>query len=159
MKADMKPTLLVSGASGLLGSELITQILENDKYKVIALTSKKETLTQMFEGNPNLKVLHIDNWVINLGLNNQIDTLINCAFPRSSKPEELAKGLLFTENIIKGAIDIGVKKVINISSQSVYSQKSKSTTNEASSVAPESLYGMAKYSSERIVATLCENHS
>lgn len=150
-------TVLVSGASGFLGHELITQLLGDNCYKVIALTSKKRELAKEFEGKSNLEVLHVDNWFNDINNYGPIDTFVNCAFPRSSDPEQLAKGLVFTENIIKKALELKVKNIINISSQSVYSQKSKSLTTETANVVPESLYGMAKYASERLVASICEN--
>src|SRR5699024_9463764 len=56
----------------------------------------------------------------------------------------------------KKAIRCGIKNIVNISSQSVYSQKEKDITDESSEIAPESLYGMAKFASERIVASICE---
>src|SRR5699024_1506086 len=65
----------------------------------------------------------------------------------------------FTENIIRKCVDLGVQNIINISSQSVYSQKEKATINERGMVSPESLYGMAKYSSERIVHSICARES
>src|SRR5699024_7081694 len=46
--------------------------------------------------------------------------------------------------------------IINISSQSVYTQKDKPLVTEESFVKPESLYGMTKYACERIVTLICE---
>lgn len=148
-------TVLVSGASGLLGNELVNQLLNDSNYKVIALTSQVDKLAKQYN-HENLLVLHIDDWIDTIDSNVEIDAFINCAFPRSSKPDQLAKGLVFTENIIKDTVSLGVKSIINISSQSVYSQKEKTVTDESLTVAPESLYGMAKYASERIVHTICE---
>src|SRR5699024_2823188 len=91
--------------------------------------------------------------------NEQVDILINCAFPRSSKPEELALGIPFTEQLIKDSIDFGIQNIINISSQSVYTQKDKEDVTEESNVQPESLYGMTKFACERVVALLCEKHN
>lgn len=151
------PIILVSGASGFLGHELVTQLLEDDYFKVIAITSKNKELAKDFGGKSNLKALHIDNWSDEIDQDTAIETFVNCAFPRSSDPEKLAKGLVFTEKIIKDALKLNVKNIINISSQSVYSQKSKSLTDETANVVPESLYGMAKYASERLVESICEN--
>ena len=150
-------TILVSGASGFLGSELVRQLLNERGFKVIAMSSRKEVLHTKFGNNSNLKVVSPDNWINEINQKIQIDVLVNCAFPRTSEAEQLAKGLIFTESLIKDSINLGIKKVINISSQSVYSQKAKSTANENSPVIPDSFYGMTKFSSERIVATICEN--
>src|SRR5699024_4975304 len=90
--------------------------------------------------------------------NIKVDTLINCAFPRTSKPEELAQGIPFTERLITDSINFGIENIINISSQSVYTQKQKEDVTEKSAVQPESLYGMTKYACERVVSILCETN-
>lgn len=150
-------TILVSGASGFLGSELLKQLIEDGNYNVIAISSKKESLITKFGSSPQFKVIRREDWKNEIDQDIKIDILVNCAFPRSSDPEQLAKGLVYTENLIRESIDLNIKKIINISSQSVYSQKEKSLADEKTPIIPESLYGMTKYSSERIIAVLCEN--
>src|SRR5699024_3411692 len=150
MNNNTSKTILVSGASGLLGNELVNQLLNERNYKIIALTSQKHKLVDQFNGK-NILVLQINDWVEEIDSDVKIDTFINCAFPRSSDPGQLAQGLKFTENIISDAVSLNVKSIINISSQSVYSQKEKAVIDESLTVAPESLYGMAKYACERIV--------
>lgn len=151
-----KKTILVSGASGFLGKELVRQLLENN-YQTIALSSKPDKLIDTFANSSNLNVLNIDNWNKKVDKNVDINIFINCAFPRSSNPDQLAEGLDFTKKLIEDAIDFGIYNIVNISSQSVYSQKDKSAPDEKSLVAPESLYGMAKYASEKIIEAICEN--
>ncbi|TPE68979.1 NAD-dependent epimerase/dehydratase family protein [Halalkalibacterium halodurans] len=156
MKGNL-PIVVVSGAGGFLGRELVKQLLERGSFSVIAMSSKKELVAEEFCSHPNLLTVDINNWKQEVGKNLNLDVLINCAFPRTSEPEQLAKGLLFTENLIKDSIELNVKKIINISSQSVYSQKEKMSTDENAPVIPESFYGMTKYASERIIAAMCEN--
>lgn len=151
-----KKTVLVSGASGFLGKELISQLL-NGNYPTIALTSNPEELKKTFNNKGNLTIININKWTDLLDDNGKIDVLINCAFPRNLEPEQLAAGLDFTENLIKDAIKKDITNIVNISSQSVYSQKNKSTPDELSIVAPQTLYGLAKYASEKIVSIICEN--
>lgn len=152
----MNKTILISGASGLLGNELVNQLLNTTSYNVVALTSQRKKLKKQYR-DERLTVLHVENWEYNIDSKLKIDTFINCAFPRSSDPEQLAQGLVFTEKIVKKATRLNTKSIINISSQSVYSQKEKEITNESLTVAPESLYGMTKYASERIVKSICES--
>lgn len=156
MKLKNGFTVLVTGAGGFLGKELVKQLLEDKSINIVAITSNVERLTKDFGEVPNLNVLHTEHWVDRI---ENADILINCAFPRTSNPKLLAEGILFTENVIKNAVKINIKSIINISSQSVYSQKEKTTINESATVSPESLYGMTKYACERIVSMLCEiNH-
>lgn len=154
-----KKTVLITGSSGLLGSEIINQLLGEENFNVIGMTSKVEQLTEKYS-DVNLKVVSNKDWVRKLDESNeQVDILINCAFPRSSNPEELALGIPFTEQLIKDSIDFGIQNIINISSQSVYTQKDKENVTEQSNIQPESLYGMTKFACERIVALLCEEHN
>lgn len=148
--------VLVSGASGFLGKELVSQLLEQTDYRVIALTSNKDKLQRVLGKKPNLLILNTFTWRKEI-TEVHVDVLVNCAFPRSSDSEKLAEGLDFTEKFIREALDFNIHKIINISSQSVYSQKEKSSTDESSTVRPESIYGMTKYATEKIVSSLCES--
>lgn len=153
----IKKTVLVSGASGFLGKQLIKQLIESKNYYIVGLTSRPDALINTFESRSDFTVLNVNNWTEKI--EKDLDILINCAFPRSSDPRQLAVGLDFTEKLIKDAINFNIHSIINISSQSVYSQKDKSSPDETADVAPESLYGMAKYAAEKLVASLCEGSS
>src|SRR5690625_2781443 len=102
MSNAMNKTVLISGASGLLGNELVNQLLNNTNHHVIALTSQVEYLKKQLNQR-NIMILDIKNWDQHVG-NTEIDTFINCAFPRSSDPAQLAIGLTFTEENVKKAI-------------------------------------------------------
>lgn len=158
-KQGSKKTVLITGSGGLLGTELIEQLLDGDNWQVIAMTSNVNNVVNKFN-NDKLLVVSNDSWIEQLSNRNiKVDILINCAFPRSSKPEELAQGIPFTERIITDSIDFGIENIINISTQSVYTQKQKEDVTEKSAVQPESLYGMTKYACERVVSILCETNN
>jgi len=151
-----KKKILVTGASGFLGNELIKQLLNEGDFHVIAMTSKVNELKEKYTNN-YITVVSSQTWKSKLKEDSMhVDILINCAFPRSSDPEVLALGIPFTEQLIKDSIDFGIKNIINISSQSVYTQKDKEDVTEQSNVQPESLYGMSKFACERVVTILSE---
>lgn len=155
MSIAKQRTILVTGASGLLGSELVKQLLFLGNVNIIAITSQEET----YKTESRVRVMSNAMFFSNKTLKNEIDFVINCAFPRSSNPNELAEGILFTEDALRKFKELNVKNIINISSQSVYSQIETEYVTEKSSVSPESLYGMTKYACERIVSIFCtENH-
>lgn len=146
---------MVTGASGFLGNELVNQLLQEDNIRVVAVTSKPEIIKEKYD-SLNLITLNTDGWRKSLSEN--IDVIINCAFPRTSKPEELVKGILFTEKLVKYSNELNIKSIINISSQSVYTQKEKTKTDENAFISPETLYGMAKYACERLIESLCKEN-
>src|SRR5699024_635645 len=137
-KNESEKTVLITGSGGLLGSELIKQLLNDSNWHVIAMTSNVHNVVNNFNNN-ELLVVRNDSWMEQLSNKNiKVDTMINCAFPRSSKPEELAQGIPFTEKLITDSINFGIENIINISSQSVYTQKQKEDVTEQSTVQPES---------------------
>lgn len=150
-------TVLVTGANGFLGRELIQELLSKSNINVVAMTSNKEVLISKFGEITNLKVIDSNEYFIEEMSNSDIDVLVNCAFPRTSKSNELTDAMIYTEKLIKKSFELNVKKVINISSQSVYSQKSLKIPTEDSKVEPDSFYGLTKFSCERIVSMLCQS--
>src|SRR5699024_5982549 len=104
-----KQTVMISGAGGLLGTELIKQLILNDKFNIVAMSSQKEKLLEKYSQS-KVKVVSNDYWVKELE-DIQVDVLINCAFPRSSKPEELAEGIPFTEKIVSESSNYGIKSI------------------------------------------------
>lgn len=145
--------ILISGAGGFLGSHLIQQLLEKDKDKVLAFTSKPDKLMDRFNNHRNLTTYANKEDVPF----KEVDLLINCAFARTSDGLQLASSLDFTNEFISYAADHVVGGIINISSQSVYSQKREEEATEETEICPESLYGVTKYATEILISNICEN--
>lgn len=148
-------TVMVTGAGGFLGNELVNNLLQENNIKVIAVTSKPELIKDKYSSF-NLITLNTNEW--EKSLSEKIDIIVNCAFPRTSIPSELVKGILFAEKLVKYSNELNIGSIINISSQSVYTQKEKARTDENALISPETLYGMAKYACERLVESLCKEN-
>lgn len=157
---DNRKTILISGSGGLLGKELVQQLMNSKEFRVVAMTSQVDALKRQYKNSKHVYIVSNDSCFDELKeAKIKVDYFLNCAFPRSSKPEELAQGIPFTEQIIEKSIQYGIKNIINISSQSVYSQKKEHDATEETHVQPENLYGMTKFACERIVAILCKKHA
>lgn len=137
--------ILITGASGLLGTELIRQLLPT-KNKIHALTSKPENLAANC-GN-DISIHSINEWRDGMLSMSEINTVIHCAFARAHKGGgKIAEGLLFTSEVFNEIKNQGIKTLINISTQEVYG-KADTPWIEALKVNPSTVYGTMKYFSE-----------
>lgn len=151
--------LLITGATGFLGRNLITELLNQDAgFTIIALVrdiKKAELLlpkkVQVFD--------EVDLETGKLSFGN-IDILLHLGFARPHKSHlEIAQSLAFTGKIFRRAIANQVSNIINISSQSVYGQTSLPLwSEEKTKVAPNSPYSFAKYSSEIMLSEISHQH-
>ncbi|MDP3387191.1 MAG: NAD(P)-dependent oxidoreductase [Eubacteriales bacterium] len=153
MKVDAK-TILISGAGGFLGGELIKQLGNNPNYNILALTSNKSKLKMRFKEIKNISYISVNDWNDGTFVWKSVDVLIHCAFTIKSDNELLATSLEFTKKIFEDAKKHKVSSVINMSSKSVYGTKSKPLWMESLQVSPENSYALAKYASEIIADTV-----
>lgn len=147
--------LIVTGAGGFLGREIIRQLTKNNKNFVYALTSQVEQMQNEYSNKSNVMVCKKESLIEEDCLLKNADILINCAFPRGTDGEQLADGLEYIRGSVGAATKNGVKAIINISSQSVYSQKRTFSASEISSVDLESPYAVGKYATELLIKTIC----
>lgn len=142
--------ILITGAGGFLGTELIRQLKETT-HTVFALSSDTRKITTMF--GKQVAVFNIEQWQNGILPMEKIDVVINCAFTRTSKGSELAKSLRFSKDIFSSALQFNCN-VINISSRSVYGENLDIPWSEHTTVHPNSLYALAKYSSELLLESI-----
>ena len=147
--------IAVTGAGGFLGTELLRQMSERKDITVYAFTFDFERNRETYISSDN--IITLDNSEASAYDYSDIDVLINCAFPRNVSDDTFAKGLDFIQAVIEKAVSDKVGSVINISSQSVYSQVRKEPASEKDSVILESKYAVGKYCSELFVNTVCRN--
>lgn len=143
--------ILVTGATGFLGQYLMKELLQKDDFSVIAIGGRPEDKVNPLPEHPRLKCYHLEElFTVSY---EKIETVINCAFARSNDATLLAQALDFTERLIKRLETLGVKSVVNLSSQGVYKRLSVGDLSiEESPVEPIDLYSMAKYATEKMFA-------
>lgn len=145
----MLKTILVTGASGFLGHFVVKELLDNSQINVIAIGGRPEDKVNPLPNSPRLAFYTLDKlFSENFA---DVETVINCAFARSNDAKLLAAAVDFTEKAIIRFIELGVKSVINISTQGVYERLPKEElSNEESPILPIDLYSIVKYSVEKM---------
>ncbi len=145
----MKRGLLLTGAGGMLGQELMKQLSEHQEYIIYALTSNPEFIVKHF---PFCKIVAREAYEEVLS-SYPIDTVLHCAFSRSMEEKCLQDSINYTSELFYTAKNHNVPHLINISSRSVYGQISQLPWNEDMRPEPNSPYAHAKYKTEQIVSS------
>ena len=141
--------VLVTGASGLLGSHVVKHLLEQDCHIIVSILPEEKSTYQPLEGVE--VILNDDIFIGNLP---HISSVINCAFARSNQANDLASAIVFTQKLIEGFKVANVGSVINISSQGVYKRLPIGELSaEDSPIEPIDLYSMAKFAVEKTFET------
>lgn len=149
--------IILTGAGGFLGRGLLER-LRDAETEVCALTSQAEDLALRFQGSGNLSFLPGDALLTGALRISQGDILVNCAFPRLASGAPFAQGLRYLRDSLRAAANQGVGGVINISSQSVYSQVRECAATEETEAAPENMYAVGKYAAELMTESVCAGH-
>lgn len=147
--------VVVTGATGFLGSNLIEELKDQDEYYVYAFSSRGEEM-QKINKSRNIHFFYKDAFFSeDLSEILKDAFIINCAFPRHSTGTGMADGLRYIHNVFNMSRIIGTKAIINISSQSVYSQKRNELATERTQVCLESPYAVGKFATEFMLEDAC----
>ena len=142
-------TVLITGATGFLGYRLVGELLKNGSTEIVAIGGRPEDKAVFHPANDRLRYCFLDEFFSeSYGC---IDTVINCAFPRSNDFAVISDALGFTERVISRLEELRVKSLINISSQGVYKRlEVGSLSTEDSPIQPIDSYSLAKYAVEKM---------
>lgn len=156
--------ILLSGASGFLGSHLAKDLSTNN-YKIIALVRKDSDLSRFNEfKNDNLVFVNIDSKNFELELAQyQPGHLIHTAWHGVSAKERddwqiQVENVSITTQLLILASKLRISNFISFGSQAEYGNFSGRITEDAI-CNPVSAYGAAKLATLSIVRSFCELHS
>jgi len=149
-----RKTVLITGACGYLGQNIIKQLISDDDFELWIFDLNKAQLKDTFFGKDDnvFDKSDLKNGKIQLG---NVDILLHLGFARSHcSDEQVADSLKFTAELFTRAAAHHVPAIINISSQSVYPTISKQLRNENDPVSPPNAYAQAKYAGELFLNSL-----
>ena len=124
----MYETVLVTGATGLIGSNLIKYLLDNN-YKVIGFVRNIEKAKKKLPQNDNLSFV-VGDITEPINIPNEVDYIVHGASNTSSKafidePVEIINtALKGTQNMLELAKEKKVKSIVYLSSMEVYGSPS-----------------------------------
>ena len=128
-------TILVTGATGLIGSALVKSLAVRNDANIIAAVRNIEAAQAMFADMSNVQVI---NWDVSRGLaySGEIDTIVHAAAPTSSRdfvehPVEVIDAIVDgTRNVLEAARRKAVKSMVFLSTMEVYGSPSVDNVTE-----------------------------
>ncbi len=146
--------VLITGASGLLGSSLISKLYEKEDIEVIAILGRPEDKVNLFPQRKNISVYPCSQlFTTNFG---HIDTIIHTAFSRGENLQGLTASIDFTERVIELVNEQDIDSLLNISTQGLYQGlKPGEKVTEEGPIGPNTAYGLAKWAVENMIKVGC----
>ena len=144
--------LVISGAGGFLGHEIIERNSLLDNVDILAITSKPNQILD----NKNVSVIMTDEFLAGKAQLQENDLFIHCLFPMNADAEQLADGIDKAKKMIKIAGEGGVRSFINISSQRVYGSKRDHPAKESDLLSPQTAYAQGKLECENFCGSILE---
>ncbi len=160
-------SVLITGADGFLGSKITHKILGETSFDVIGLTLSMDLAEGMLarEGLKDEKrIKFITNDAFLRGDHPDMDVYgaVHLAFSRRMCPAaDIASSIRFASRVFHALKDMGVDRIINMSSQGVYGNTDQIRT-EDTPPAPSTQYTMAKYAAEVLFDDIlkdCPHHT
>ncbi|MCP4440364.1 MAG: NAD-dependent epimerase/dehydratase family protein [Aureispira sp.] len=154
-----KLSILATGATGFLGGRLVESLSKSGNYNIIATgrnTHKGKPLEQF--ANVTFKAADLSNATDVQKLCKDIDVVVHSAALSSlwgKRQDFYDANVLATQNIVDACRAQGVKRLVHISTPSIYPQHlGQHLYNVEETFIPKtfiSIYGETKYESEKVV--------
>lgn len=122
--------IIITGSGGVLGRALSDELKAHGSH-IVSLHHSAEELEAVLKE-----------------YGESITGIVHCAFSRKNDPIELTRSLDFTGRVFTLSKMYRIRRVVNISSQSVYSASKEDIWDEGTEAAPGGMYEMAKYATE-----------
>ncbi len=147
--------IAITGATGFLGKYLVNHLYYLG-YDIRILARQEEQAATCFDFKADIFITDYSYESLLKGLSS-CNTIIHMAaqtMQRSTHPLKItdfyAVNVEITENILRAANNCEIKKICNISSNSVYSAANQIPFKESEQAIPANVYGLSKLFSEKI---------
>lgn len=149
--------IVITGAGGLVATELVFKLLRESDCKLFLLSTHKEKIQHRYQNCGYVKCFTLEEFSdYSKGMDLSFDICIHTAFARTSDGIELVESISYQRKLITLLKQIGVKHFVNISSQSVYGKRTAPLWKEDDPLDPDYLYAFGKYTSEVVTELMLE---
>ena len=151
---DFMKTILITGATGFLGHNLIEEIIKISDVKVVAILGRPEDKANALPQSERVVVIPCSAlFTTDFG---HVDALIHTAFSRGDNLPGLTASITLTERIIELVNKQDIDSVVNISTQGLYKGlRPNEKVSEEGTVEPNTAYGLAKWAVENMLKLGC----
>lgn len=148
----MKKNIIITGASGLVATQLTLDLLNNTNHFLYLVSTNPTALKERYAGfAKRIKCCSLDSFSDYAKTSGErFDACVNAGFARSSLGRPLVDSLEFTYKLVALIKELGVGKFLNISSQSVYGKETEPLWTEQTPLDPDYMYALGKYNTELI---------
>ncbi|MCF7916794.1 MAG: NAD(P)-dependent oxidoreductase [Candidatus Omnitrophica bacterium] len=153
-KKGKKKTILVTGATGFIGRHLVDRLIQLDNYSIVAISRFSKKAKKLKDENIKAIKADISKWeelkeLVKL----PIDIIIHCAAAVEAKKKKVLDktNIVGTENICKLGVELGVEKLIYLSSVAVVSGNKQVPLTENLPYLATNVYGQSKLEAEKKV--------
>ena len=142
--------VLITGANGMVGKEIVYLLSKVKKYKLFLFTNKR-----VKKGKKKIKLFYQD-LAKPINYKFRIDAIIHCASKNplsklgNSSRNIYSTNIKITKNLIKFSNENSVKKIIFFSAMDVYGSIKKKVLFEDQKPLTPNLYGKSKTFSEKL---------
>jgi len=148
----MTKNIIITGASGLVATQLTLDLLEKTSYNIILLSTNPAKLKGRYSDYSKrvkcFTLAEFSDYVTRP--DESFYACVNAGFARSSLGRPLVESLEYTYKLVTLVKELHITKFINISSQSVYGKDTVPLWTEQTPLAPDYMYALGKYQTEQI---------
>ncbi|MDP4289956.1 MAG: NAD-dependent epimerase/dehydratase family protein [Bacteroidota bacterium] len=149
-----KKTVLITGACGYLGQNLISKLSADDNFELWAFDPDKQMAKSLFETKVDA-IYDLADWDQGRVPLGNADVLVHMGFVHPDETcKQISECLKFTHELFTRALMNQVPAIINVSSKSIYGLESNPYAADEKTVNSFTAYDQAVYATELLLTSL-----
>lgn len=150
-------TIAITGGTGFLGLALTAKLIELGDFHIKILSRKGQNDNKLKQLGSLVEVV-VGDLLVQESLKGFLDsdcTLVHLGFIQNGIEKD---NLQATNNLILACNDAKIKRLIHISTVSVFGRTKETEINEETPCNPETIYGVTKFKIEKKIKEILENN-